>query len=515
MSTTTGIIRGRIEALQQRLSQSVETVSRRSRILIESSDVDDLSPPEDIDEYHDYYREVGIVRGNINQFVRDVVAPGVRIEAADDMTEAYFTGEFDGTTPDFAPPGGFLKNCAVIAGERNQPFYPYLKTSVVQKYTRGTVLHEYLKAPDQRTDPDFQIQGFTHIRPETVSARTLANTNILVSPDAADDPDITLDDNETTPRDEAAAYVQFDDRSIAGRRRDGFDRDEIPLSQNDVLKQVIDSDIGGTNAVEEGVFGDSPLAAVAEDVEEYREIKRDLARAIKTKGYGVWSAQFNTEVTEAGNEIILEEWDGDEQDDWVADVGDLGPGDIIGHDGSIELDQWEPTLPDLETELQHLADDILAALPAPKYLTAHGEQVTQHVTGEQAEGYRDLVEEERKAQERDWTQAFREVAERHPELDPAGLEVYIRPPESSNPVAELDDEQIQKMEQFMSALNNGLGDVPIDLILDVEQFLQTTMDIPEEAFASDGDAPVDESNTQVQEMADELTGDLETETETG
>jgi len=505
MSTNTGIIRGRIEALQQRLSQSVETVSRKSRIFIESSDVDDLNPPEDIDEYHNHYRKVGIVRGNINQFVRDVVGPGVRVEADDETTAAYFTGEWDGSTPDWAPAGGFLDNCAVIAGERHQPFYPYLKTSVVQKYTRGTVLHEYLKSDDQQDDVEFQIQGFKHIRPETVSARTHANTNILVGPDETD---LDLDSDEITPRREAAAYVQFDDSSIVGTRRGGLDKDEVPLSQNDVLKQVNDPDVGGDSAIEDGVFGDPPLAAVSEDVEEYREIKRDRARAIKTKAYGVWSAQFNTEVTEAGTEIILEEWDGEEQNEWIDDVGNLGPGDIIGHDGSIELDQWEPTVPDLNDDLMHLADDILAALPAPKFLTAHGEQVTQHVTNEQSEGYHDLVEEERKAQERDWTQAFREVAKRHPRLDAQGIQVRIRPPESSNPIAELDDEQIEKMEQFMSALNNGLGDVPIDLVLDVEEFLMTTMDIPEEAFASGGESAVDESNPQVQEMAEELTGEL-------
>ena len=499
MSTNNrGPIRGRVESLAQRLSQSVETVTRSSRIFIESSDVDDLNPPDDIDEYHGYYRNVGIVRGNINQFVRDVVAPGVRIEAADPTTAAYFTGEEteDVSVPEFAPPGGFLDNCAIIAGERNQPFYPYLKTSIAQKYTRGTVLHEYLKSDDQRTDPDFDVQGFKHIRPETVSARTHANTNILVGPDETE-----LDDVDTTPRDEAAAYVQFDDQSIVGQRSGGIDKSEIELSQNDVLKQVNDADIGGDDATEDGIFGTSPIEAIADDVEEYQHIKRDRTEAIRRKAWGVWSAQFNTEVTEAGSEIILEEWDSDEQDEWVGDVGDLGPGDIVGHDGSIELDQWEPTLSDVNPDLQHLVDDILAVLPAPKYATAHGEQITQHVTDAQAESYRDLILEERTAQERDWTQAFREVAERHPQLDPDGVVVKIQPPESSNPIAELDDEQIAKMEQFMAALNNGLGDVPVDAVLDVESFLTTTMDIPEEAFAG--------SEVDADEAAADLSGELE------
>lgn len=502
--TDTGPLRRRWEALQSALSQTVETVTRDSRIFIETSDVDDLNPPEDIEQYHEAYREVGIVRGNINQFVRDVTAPGVRIEADDDRTEAYFTGgDEDTTPPESAPEGGFLEHCAVLGGVRGQPFYPYLKASVVQKYTRGTVLHEYLKSQDDRDDPDFQIQGFKHIRPETVSARTHENQNILVAPDETD---LDLDSDEITPRDEAAAYVQFDDQSIVGSRIGGFDdRDEVPLSQHDVLKQVVDPDIGGESATEDGIFGTSPLEAVAEDVEEYRQIKRDRARAIKTKAYGLWSAEFNTEVTETpdGSADILQEWDDGEIDEWTSDAEGLGPGDIIGHDGSISLDQWEPTLPDLEAELQHLVDDILAALPAPKYATAHGEQITQHVTGEQSESYRDLIEEERRAQERDWTQAFREVARRHPDLDPAGVQLKIQPAESSNPIAELDDEQIQKMEQFMSALNDGLGKVPIDTVLDVEAFLTTTMDLPEDVFVGE-EADLDESNPEVQDMAEEM-----------
>lgn len=495
-TSTTGRLRGRVEALAERLSQSVETVTRNSRIFIESSGVDDINPPEDIDEYHEYYREVGIVRGNINQFVRDVWGPGVRIEADDDTTEAYFTGE---DAPDFAPEGGFLENCAVIAGEKHRPFYPFGKATTVQKWTRGTALIEYLKPEDDVENPEFEIQGFKHIRPETVSARTYANKNVLLDPDDTE----TAEEGEITKRDEAAAYVQFDDQSIVGRRNGGMDEDEVYLSQNDVLKQVNDPDIGGDNGTEDGIFGTPPLEASAQDIEEYIEIKRDRARAIKTKAYGVWDAQFNTDVVDAGDELILTEWDDDEQDDWVSDVGEMGPGDIIGHDGTIELDQWEPTVPDLDDTLQHYVDDILAPLPAPKYATAHGEQITQHVTGEQSESYQDLVTEERRAQERSWTQAFREVAERHDKLDPTGLEVKIAPPETSNPIAELDDEQIDKMEAFMTALDKGLGDVPIDAVLDLEEFLTTTMDIPEEAFVS-GEVDVDESDEEVQAMAEDM-----------
>ena len=508
MSTTPSSrpIRGRIEALTQRLSQTVETVTRNSRIFIESGDVDDLNPPEDIDEYHQLYREIGIIRANLNQFTRDVVKPGVRIEADDDTTQAYFMGEApeDGEVPDFAPEGGFLENCAVIAGEKQQPFYPYLKVDILQKWTKGTTLNEYLKAEDKIDEKDARITGFKHIRPETVSARTYANQNILLDPEDTE----TAEEDEVTKRDEAAAYVQFDDQSIVGQRNDGMDEDEVYLSQNDVLKRTLGPDIGGDDATEGGIFGTSAIEACSDDAEEYRDIKRDRAVAIKKTAYGVWLVEFDTEVTElpGSNEAIVETWDQDEQDEWVNNVDALEAGGIIGHDGSITPDQWEPTIPELDGPLEHYVADILAPLPAPKYTTAFGESIANHVSDRQESSYQDTIIEERRDAERDWTQAFRAVAERHPELDPSGLEVKIAPKESDNPIATLDDAEIEKMEQFMTALNEGLGNVPIDAVLDLEKFLQTTMDLPEEVFV-DGEIDVDESAPDIQDMVDATPGE--------
>jgi len=62
------------------------------------------------------------------------------------------------------------------------------------------------------------------------------------------------------------------------------------------------------------------------------------------------------------------------------------------------------------------------------------------------------------------------------------------------------------MEQFMTALNEGLGNVPIDAVLDLEKFLQTTMDLPEEVFV-DGEIDVDESAPDIQDMVDATPGE--------
>jgi hypothetical protein len=498
----TGRLRGRIEALQSRLSQTVETVTRNSRIFIESSDVDDINPPEDIDQYHEYYRNTGIVRANLNKFVRDVIKPGVRIEAEDEATEAYFMGGEE--APDDAPEGGFIENCAVIAGEKHQPFYPYLKVDIVQKWTKGTTLNEYLKQAGEETDPEGPITGFKHVRPETISARTHANTNILLDPDDTD----TAEKDEVTPRDEAAAYVQFDDNSIVGNRGDGMDEDEVYLSQNDVLKRTLDPDIGGDDGTEDGIFGTSVLEAVAEDVEEYKEIKRDRARAIKTKAYGVWSAEFDTDVVEAGSEIILTEWEDEEQDEWVDDVGDLGPGDIIGHDGSITLDQWEPTIPDLDDELAHYVSDILAPLPAPKYATAFGESIANHVSDRQENSYEDTIREERRDAERAWTEAFRAVAKRHPDLDASGLELKIQPEEDESPIMSMDDDEVERLKTYADAVKQIETATTLTEVEKRELLLQLP-GAPVEGSLEERE--IDEDDPEVQAMAEDLTGSNPTE----
>jgi len=496
-TSSSGRLRGRVEALAERISQTVETVTRNSRIHIESGDVDDINPPEDIDEYHEYYREVGIVRANLNQFVQDVVKPGVRVEADDDATQAYFMGG-DGA-PDTAPDGGFLQNCAVIGGEKRQPFYPYLKVDIVQRWTKGTTINELLKKDGEEEDPQGPITGFKHVRPETVSARTYANTNILLDPEDTE----TAEEDEITKRGEAAAYVQFDDQSIIGQRRNGMDEDEVYLSQNDVLKRTLDPDIGGDDSTEEGIFGTPILESVAADIEEYREIKRDRARAIKTKAYGVWKAQFNTEVTETPDEVILQEWDEGEQDDWVDDVGDLGPGDIIGHDGSIELDQWEPSVPELEGPLEHYVADILAPLPAPKYATAFGESIANHVSDRQENSYQDTIDEERRAAERDWTQAFRAVAERHPDLDPSGLKLKLEPEEDESPIMSMDDDEVDRLSTYSEALER----IEMVTTLSEEEKRELLLQLPgTPELGSLEEEAVDESDPGIQEMADELTG---------
>lgn len=465
------------ETLQSTLQQSVETVTRTARVEVSSSGVDEIDPPKDLDEYWDQYKNTAIVRANIDQFVSDVVKPGVRVEADSNATVDYFMG--GDRAPSDTPEGGFLDNSFVFAGEKHQPFLPGLKTTITNRWVRGTALIELLKA--DKTDADSQIAGFYHIRPETVHPQVYAQKNILLDPDpnAPENENIEV---ELTERDEVAAYLQFSDESILGRRLGRMEQETIPLSQNDVMKQVLDPDIGGDDAAETGIFGEPIGAAINEDVTEYNSIKRDRHTAIQTKAYGIWLANFSEEVLEnpdGPNEI--NSWNDGSQDDFMETLGDLSPGDVMGADGPIDLEKFDSDVPDLNPTLSHYVDDITAALPAPKFAIGFEENINQFVTEQQETRYQDIINEERRYQERKWTDVLRTIAERHPMLDPSGLRLVIEPEQEESPVQSLSDEEIDKLRVYTQAIKDLYGSGSAASFVDDDMLRELVLQLPEDS----------------------------------
>lgn len=467
------------EALQDKLQQSAETVTRNARIDISGGDVDEIDPPEYIDEYAEQAKETAIVRANLRQYVQDVTKPGYRLEGPD-KTVAFFLGEdaeeVDTNPPEGTPDGGFLENCFIIGGEKRKGFYFGLQQAIWERWVRGTVLIEYIK--DDKDDPESEINGFKFIRPETVYPQVYRNTNTLIDPDDTDTEGI-----ETTRRDEAAAYIQFDDRSILGLRRQGFNNDSINLSQNDVMKQTLEPDIGGDDRLEDGIFGRSVMDAISIDVEEYNEIKRDRARAIKTKAYGIWNAQFTPETIDLGNgSVEILEWDDKSIDETEGELKDLGPGSVVTSDAPIDLEKFDGDVPDLDPTLKHYVNDIMSALPAPKYTTGFGEEITQFVSERQENAYEDTKQEERQYQERSWTQAFKTVARRKG-LDTDGLKLKIEPEENDSPVMSLSVDDLEKIQMLGQALNEMAGNAGVASLVDREAIVTEIAQLPEDAIA--------------------------------
>jgi len=425
------------EALQNRvqtLTQSAETVARNARVDISGGDVDEIDPPSDLDEFWNQYQKTGIVRSNVNTFVSDVVEPGACVEADDDETASWLNDKF-------------LPRCFVHAGEKHQPFVEGLRNAVKTRWVRGTYMAELLKA--ETDNPESPVTGFYAIRPETVYPQVEPNKNVLIHPGDTD-----RDGVELTPRGEAAAYIQFDDNSILGRRGTGFSRGTVPLSQNDVLKQVRDPDIGGAQTDEQGIFGSSILESISTDIEEYNATKRDRYRAVQTKAYGIWLANFSKEAIETeGNTVEVVDWGEAGQDDFMDVLSNLSPGDVMAADGPVDLEKFDSDVPNLEGTLQHYVNDITAPLPAPKYSVGFEKDINQFVSQQQENRYLKLIAEERRYQERKWSWAFKIVAERHPDLDPEGVQVKIEPKAEESPVNSLDTETVERIKTYAEALS--------------------------------------------------------------
>jgi len=486
------------EALQERLDQTVETVTRSARIDIVSGGVDEIDPPEDLDKFAEQARTTGPVRKNLRQFVNDVWEPGYRVSAESEQTEAYFEG--GDNAPEGTPDGGFLANAGIFGGERHTDFYDFGKATTWQKWVRGTILVELLKSEPE--NPDSPITGFYHIRPETIYPQVQNNTNILLPADTEDLPDdVDTEEVEKTKRGEVAAYIQFDDESILGIRRGGFDRQQIPLSQNDVMKQVLDPDIGDDAGLADtqGVFGTSIIEGITEDIEEYKRIKRDRAEAIGRKAYGVWTAQATPETVERGNTTEVIEWSDTSLQNAQADLESMGPGDVFFSDANLDLEKFEPDVPELNPVIQQYINIMLAPLPAPKYMIGFAEGINRDVTSEQKEAYHDLLSQERRYQEKKWTPVLREVAERQG-LNTDGLELKLEPQTEENPVKSLSTDEIDRMNTYVSTLNAAAGPqagptalVDAQELLEVLDFPVDDMDEPEDV--------VDELSTEETEAA--------------
>lgn len=481
-----------LEALQAPFQQDVEPVERSTSVELHSGDVDEIDPPSDIDELHyNVYEQVGIVAANIDQYVQDVFEPGVRIEADTEATQEFFEDEF-------------LPQCGVVGGEKRQPFERFAPITETQRLTRGTALVNLIPNDRETPIPDTEVSGFYHIPPETTSVLTEEHKNILL-PATDDELPGHIDESEInrTRRGEIAAYAQFDDESILGRRRNGFDdSDTVYFSQHDIAKATYGVDIGGDGSDETGIWGRSILRPIKEEAEEYEQAKRDRATAIKTKAHGIWLAQFDAEVLDLPDgQAEIREWTDGSIDNVMTELESMGPGDVLEVEGPVELDQWEGTVPELDATLQQLVDDILAPLPAPKYAVGFETNINQFVTEQQETRYEQTVRQGRRYQEHFWTDVFRTVAESHG-YDTSGLRVRLEPKQDESPIMSLSDDQVERMQTWANAYKAIRGDVPSDMAADMDVLRELILQLPEDAAPAGDESRVDEA--EVEEMADQL-----------
>lgn len=456
------------EALQAAGDQNPETKTRQGATSFASGSVDEIPAPENKADEYKLFRTTPFINASLHQFASDVTEPGYRVESDNDETADWFNDEF-------------LPEAGVIAGERGQDFEDILYQSVIQHQAAGDVLVEKVKDDPSSSNPVYT--GFMHIRPESVKLVTEENRPILIDPEATDRDEVVL-----TKRGEAAAYLQYHEGSILGQRGAFRDRGVVALSLNDVIK-VSRSPIPGE------VWGESVIHSVADLARGMKQIIRDNEKAIQTKAYGIWSVAFGTEVLDFGEyaEPELIEWSEEDQTDFLEHkIGsEMGPGDVIGHDGTIEFDKFEGELADGLIDIIELYTKlIITALPTPLYAVGFESNINQFVTEQQETRYDKKLREMRETLAQAFEPALEEIAEQQG-LSTEGLTLRIEPEEDESPVMALDDDDMERLNMFTTSLADIYGNGGATTFLDEESLAELILQLPSDAIA----------DTDIQEMA--------------
>jgi len=190
------------------------------------------------------------------------------------------------------------------------------------------------------------------------------------------------------------------------------------------------------------------------------------------------------------------------------EIENLGPGSTLTSDAPIDLEQFDSDVPELDSTLKHYVNDILSALPAPKYAVGFGEEITQFVSERQEAAYEDTIAEERQYQERSWTAALKEVARRQG-LPTEGLRLKIEPEEDDSPIMSLSMDEIEKIQNYASALSELAGPTGgATTLVDRETLLTEVAQLPADSIGDMADEMADEMENADEEAMYESWSEL-------
>lgn len=389
-----------------------------------------IAPPETLDEEFELYEHTGFISAGIHQYADDVIQPGIRFSADSEETETWMNEEF-------------LPQAGIVGGQRHQEFSSFLYQDVIQYLAGGNILNENVMSPGGN------ITGFLHINPASCKAKTEQNRPILRSPDATEK-DWWESEWPTTDTGEAAAFVQYHPESPLGLKGHFDDREEIPLSLNDVTYRPRTPPAGE-------IWGIPITRNIKEEVTEFKNIRRDLARAIRTKAWGIWSASFDTEVIETKDEVFIEDWSDEEIDKFTEDLGTMDPGGIVGHDGSISFEKFQGEVPEEVLEvLEAYVKLIVAALPPPLYAVGFEDNINQFVVKEQEAIYEASVDSMQETLSETYSPTLRQVCRDHG-YDPSGGELELAPMDDESPIRTLEIDDLEKFALYADGLSALFG----------------------------------------------------------
>ncbi len=370
---------------------------RKASTEVKHGGVDRNDPPKDeMQQYWRLFETEPLIREPITAFSREVVEPGWYVTAEDEETVEELTE--------------WLRECAIIEGEKNKDFTLLCRKVIVQREVRGTTLIEKVRGRNS----DQVVALYLH-NPEEFEVYTHPRTNLLIEPDANLPPEVR-DDVPKTEDDEFAAYVQYDTSLNRWRRRreEGHETD-IPFTTDELIKFTRDADVGE-------VFGTSRIEAVAPRVEARQKKLQDNDAAIASKAYPFWLFKFGTED---------DPWDFDEVEDFMEhhEMDNFKPSMKQGVSGDVDIDTISGDTADLEGALTEDVNHIVTGMPMPKFaLGGYATDVAQPVASAQQQRLRRQIREARRELEAEFTPLLQEIAEERGLDNPDSVQLHIGDP---------------------------------------------------------------------------------------
>ncbi|ELZ00777.1 phage portal family protein [Natrialba asiatica] len=428
--------RGVAESLLSHGDPDVQTENRRGEYALYSlgADVGSIRPNKgDLERYWEQYQTCPLVRVPIRQYAEDVTEPGYRVDADNDELAKELES--------------WLSQSGIIAGESHRDFSEILDGSIVQQEVRGTALVEVVP----KAESEDEIWGFRLLNPSTVQAYTYENQAVLIRPD-----DTELDGINLSHRGEAAAYGQWANGALTGPFDD---KDTVFLSQNDVVKLVQDPDTSE-------IFGNSSIAPVSKEIDELYQMLGDFSEAVRSKGYPHWIFKLgepNGDITNPRAGIWPEEEiknyrDSHKDGEWEVGQKDFVPGDV-------KVETISSDVPEIQEILDWYVEEILSAMPVPKYKLGFTDNVNRDVTSEQSPQYERTVQMERRRLSTTFEPVLRRKAEElgYAESDVNSIRLKIEESHDESPL-ERDDFSIGDFQEFAQGINTATAGEPQEVV---------------------------------------------------
>jgi len=432
-----------------------------------SGEVERTKPPQDdLRKYWRQYESTGIVRKSINTYTNDIIEPGYSVDADSDELVRRMKS--------------WLSEAAIVNGSQDMPFIRLLEDVIRQREVRGTALVEVVP---QKSNLD-GIWGFRMINVESVSAVEREDTGTLVRPSETE-----LEGVPITRRGEAASYIQYDDTAFAGP----FDEDDVPLSQNDVVKLVLDGDTYD-------VFGTSRMESCSRDIEVRNKVLEDNAEAIAAKGHPHWIFKMGEPNPNEDNPR-RGVWPDDKiqalknehsKSNFSAGQKDFLPGDV-----SVRVLHGETA--DVKPTIKHHTEEILSAMPTPKFMVGFADAVNRDITTEQYDVYKTQVQKTRQQLESSFEPVLRRKA-REWGYDDSVVQSLSFNIERETEGSPLKNEDFNA--QDFKALSEGIRAMEQSNAVSVDEMRENFLGLPPQDNADGASDATDDSGDSEEEMSE-------------